>query len=504
MLAIKFMSLTGSSLECATYPLTLVLTESHINHFDDPDTMDTLRRASQIFALKFSRTDSQDVEDRGRISIEDSEYDRVMRCFQYIVDELTRVDEDQDTLSIVLLVPESFRAYSRESSPIERISAASRALISFKDSPGEDGQKLCIQGEHAALKAAVGEVYRTILRSQSKYVELSSIQFIIPSNCAGYIIGRDGFFTKSVRESFNVTVKIFKASGPPCKTNESILSLSGTLSNIRTSFPTLFTKVGEALELLDKYNHLDNCGSGEDMRGTGGTVNVKKVKQGREYGQDASERTRLLVPSKIAASVIGIGGLTVQEIAKKSQGSMIRVMLDKPADRENRLAEISIRGPQEARIKAVNLIIERLEGDLTAPSSASVNPRSRVRSRSRSSSRHSHTPMRPTPAPLNLQAPSHISTRDPDCRSPVQTAVSLAVADVLVSRLVGKGGENVKALMSRSGCSMIFQQQANSKIQTPTGSLAQLCTVTGSIDEIAQGVKLLLEQIKELEKRQFP
>jgi hypothetical protein len=499
------MSLASSSAECATYPLTLVLTESHINHFEDQGTIDNLRRASQIFALKFSRTDSRDAEDRGRISIEDSEYDRVMRCFQYIIDELTRVDEDQDTLSIVMLVPESFRAYTRENTPIERISSASGALISFKESPGEDGQKLCIMGEHTALKAAVGEVYRTILRCQSKYVELSSIQFIIPSNCAGYIIGRDGFFTKSVRESFNVTVKIFKASGPPCTQNESILSLSGTLSNIRTSFPTLFTKVGEALALLNKYNYQDSYGSGVDKRGDGGIVN--RAKPGREYSHDSSERTRLLVPSKIAASIIGIGGLTVQEIVKKSQGSMIRVMLDKPADRENRLAEINIKGPQEARIKAVNLIIERLEGDLTTTSPASVNPRSRVRSRSRSSSRHSrhsHSQqysMRPTPAPLTPQAPS--VTRASDSQSAVQTAVSLAVADVLVNRLIGRGGEYMKTIMTRSGCSMSFQRQTNSKIQTPTGSVAQLCTVAGSTEEIALGVKLLLEQIRELEKRQY-
>mmetsp|Transcript_7184 Transcript_7184/g.13183 ORF Transcript_7184/g.13183 Transcript_7184/m.13183 type:complete len:178 (+) Transcript_7184:1095-1628(+) len=173
--------------------------------------------------------------------------------------------------------------------------------------------------------------------------------------------------------------------------------------------------------------------------------------------------------------VIGRGGLTIREIHKNCPGATIRVMSERNADREIKQVEVNIKGPVEARIEATNLIIEKLnEKPNQSPDHTSERREPVRRSRSRSRTRTG------------------------------QTAVSLAIPDALVSRLIGKGGDNVKSLMSRSNCQISFQQQSDPKVQTPTGSFAQLCTVQGSTEEIALGVKLMLEQIQEFEKRDLP
>mmetsp|Transcript_7184 Transcript_7184/g.13181 ORF Transcript_7184/g.13181 Transcript_7184/m.13181 type:complete len:222 (+) Transcript_7184:291-956(+) len=219
------MSLRASPVEGTAYPLTLVLTEAQLNHFADRELMENLRRSSQIFSLTLSNHDSSDPEDRGHISMQDQEFDKVMRCFKYIVDELSRVD-DRDSVRVVMQIPERIisQVFGREFKLIERITASTKAQIAFIER-SSDGtfRKLSISGEHMSVKQAVGDVYRSVLRNRNSALELSCAQFIIPSNCAGFIIGREGSFTKGLRESYNVDAKVYKANGPPCQDSESIL-----------------------------------------------------------------------------------------------------------------------------------------------------------------------------------------------------------------------------------------------------------------------------------------
>ena len=84
-------------------------------------------------------------------------------------------------------------------------------------------------------------------------------------------------------------------------------------------------------------------------------------------------------------------------------------------------------------------------------------------------------------------------------RSPVPFSTNIIVPKTLVGRLIGKGGENVKMLKSRSGCHINFQQNDLKTVQTGDGKEARACTVTGSPTAISMGVRCLWEQILKFE-----
>jgi transcription antitermination factor NusA-like protein len=75
----------------------------------------------------------------------------------------------------------------------------------------------------------------------------------------------------------------------------------------------------------------------------------------------------------------------------------------------------------------------------------------------------------------------------------------VAVPRALVGRLIGKSGENVKALKGKSGCHINFQQQNLKEVKTADGQEARVCTMTGPSGAIALGVRLLWEQILKFE-----
>ena len=78
-------------------------------------------------------------------------------------------------------------------------------------------------------------------------------------------------------------------------------------------------------------------------------------------------------------------------------------------------------------------------------------------------------------------------------------ATSVIVPRSLVGRLIGKGGETVKLLKSRSGCHINFQQTDLKTVQTGDGKEGRACVVTGSPRAIALGVRCLWEQILKFE-----
>mmetsp|Transcript_9749 Transcript_9749/g.19069 ORF Transcript_9749/g.19069 Transcript_9749/m.19069 type:complete len:445 (+) Transcript_9749:1980-3314(+) len=432
------------------FPLTLVLSQSLLDRFDNRDLLDSMRRRSQVSSLTLSRLDTQKSEDRGLIVMKDRDSEKVMRCFRLFVDEHTRIGSG-DVICVIMMIPDRMVAQiiGRGGKQINKFSSSSKTVISILERTFESpDRRVSIEGEHSSVEAAVREIYSMICRNRTSHPEAGMAKFIIPSNCAGFIIGREGYFTKSLRETFSVEVKIMKADGRPCSETESIVTLLGSLENCKEAVSPLLKKISEAMANIDTTN------------------------------SHTKEKTRLIIPAYMAVKLIGKGGSTIREIMKNASGSSIHVLSDKNSERDLVQVEVNIRGPLPARIEATVLILDKVNEIST--------------------SQH-HTPEPVEQKPLR----SPVRRSRSRSRSP-RTEVSVTVPNMLVSRLIGKRGDNVKALMSRSGCIMNFQQANESEILTPEGSQARLCTVQGSTRAIAFGVKLLLEQIQEFEKRDLP
>lgn len=105
------------------------------------------------------------------------------------------------------------------------------------------------------------------------------------------------------------------------------------------------------------------------------------------------------------------------------------------------------------------------------------------------------------------------SRRSPERRSPrresprrdspkrsKQSSINITVPETLVARLIGKNGENIKNIMHKSGSVISFQKPEQSDIKTPDGVPARICTLKGTPTSIADGLKILLDQVISLSK----
>ena len=103
--------------------------------------------------------------------------------------------------------------------------------------------------------------------------------------------------------------------------------------------------------------------------------------------------------------------------------------------------------------------------------------------------------------------------RSPDRRSPrrdsprrdspkrnKQSSINITVPESFVARLIGKNGENIKNIMHKSNTNISFQKQEQAEIKTPDGGAARICTLKGSPTNIADGLKILLDQIISLSR----
>jgi transcription antitermination factor NusA-like protein len=86
------------------------------------------------------------------------------------------------------------------------------------------------------------------------------------------------------------------------------------------------------------------------------------------------------------------------------------------------------------------------------------------------------------------------STPDED-----ELKIFASVPDQYVARLIGKNGENVKAIMSKAKCKISFQKAPIDELRSSEGEKVRMCFVSGNSYSISRGVKLLLEQISKLE-----
>jgi transcription antitermination factor NusA-like protein len=134
---------------------------------------------------------------------------------------------------------------------------------------------------------------------------------------------------------------------------------------------------------------------------------------------------------------------------------------------------LELKGTGKAKLEAVNFVMDLL----TEPFSGSA-----------------------APSPPPQMQPSRFS----DCDENPMT-VNITVPDSLVARLIGRKGEKVKIINDACGCHLSFQRpvslmQHPYELKTPQGQLARMCTFKGTPSTIADGLKMLLDQIIRLEK----
>ena len=170
-----------------------------------------------------------------------------------------------------------------------------------------------------------------------------------------------------------------------------------------------------------------------------------------------TEATKIVVPKYLQGKLLSPQGTMLRDVTSKCHNIDFRVI---SGTLEAHEFVIEMTGPQKYRIRAAKEIISLLEDIKTASRSSSRHkPRSRSRSRSPSVTLH------------------------------------VAINARCVPSIIGKNGDNVKTLKTKTRCNISFDKPVLRTVRTPDGSEARHCEVTGSAKAVAIGVRTLLEQV---------
>jgi predicted PilT family ATPase len=98
------------------------------------------------------------------------------------------------------------------------------------------------------------------------------------------------------------------------------------------------------------------------------------------------------------------------------------------------------------------------------------------------------------------KSPKRESPKKDSPRRPKQSSINITVPEILVARLIGKNGENIRNIMHKSNSNISFMKQEQSEIKTPDGVPARICTLKGTPNTISDGLRILLDQVISLSK----
>ena len=183
---------------------------------------------------------------------------------------------------------------------------------------------------------------------------------------------------------------------------------------------------------------------------------VKQIIEVFDRNLAVGEQTlRMLILSTHVKELIGPQGAIIKDISKKAGNARIKVLSDTETEKNQEFTIVNIDGSNEAKIEAACKVYELLgKSDKSSP--------------------------RPSPEEEELK-------------------IFVSVPDQYVARLIGRSGENVKAMMKSAKCKISFQKAPVSEFRNNDGEKIRLCYVSGNSSSISKGVKLLLEQISKLE-----
>ena len=179
---------------------------------------------------------------------------------------------------------------------------------------------------------------------------------------------------------------------------------------------------------------------------------VKQIIEVFDRNLAAGDQTlRMLILSTHVKELIGPQGAIIKDISKKAGNARIKVLSDTETEKNQEFTIVNIDGSNEAKIEAACKVYELLgKSDKSSP--------------------------RPSPEDEELK-------------------IFVSVPDQYVARLIGRSGENVKAMMKSAKCKISFQKAPVSEFRNNDGEKIRLFYVSGNSSSISKGVKFLLEQI---------
>jgi hypothetical protein len=323
---------------------------------------------------------------------------------------------------------------------LDEVQDLSQASISLQGAiPGRREVPLRVSGKLSAVESAFEVITNTLAeQAEAEKTETPAAKFVVPKPLIAQL---PSDFQVRCREESNVEVTIVESDGPPCLETEAIVvNATQVLKGKLANFKL-------AIRLL-----------------------VSQLAELQESSTSTDDQLKMLVPSNQVRKLIGQGGTMIKEIQNKTGGANIKVVSEKNNERQLNTI-VTIQGTRDSKVEACRIIMEKLE---SFKAGGSLSPQQDF-----GRDGHEH---RMSPRSSRL-------------------SINVTVPDSQVCRLIGRKGETINNLKRKSGCKFEFEKTPCTEVLTGNNENTRICKLSGSLDEVQEGLKLLLEQVIQLESQ---
>lgn len=203
-----------------------------------------------------------------------------------------------------------------------------------------------IEGEPSHIAQAIAMIYGLLedraedfrdINEPVKPFNISTVKmsgrFVVDHKVVGFVIGRNGQFTKHCLEKYDVMLKIVdqKRFQKVVRSYEDVAILSGRLRDVQKCSELLIEKVNDYYNIASRSNY------------------------------SSSENTQLLIPGYLVTKIIGAKGCMIREIASRSGGTQIKILSNKSAEKDLPEIVVSIAGNLKGKQDAATIILEQIE-----------------------------------------------------------------------------------------------------------------------------------------------
>lgn len=245
---------------------------------------------------------------------------------------------------MILLIPESLVALiiGVKGNKIKSLQRESFCNIMVSQPIANMAHRTVImKGIPSDMSKAVTLIYRNFTDYHEKPTEPINLdkvkttgKVVLNTECVGFIIGREGHFTKRCSEKYDVYMKIVNSTARDLvlRHSESIALMTGRLKDVLRACE-------ELVDRQDQYY----------------------TEQEQNY-KPGNDQCRLLIPKQYVSKLIGQAGCLIKNISQKSGGAQISILSDKRrVDANIKETLVEILGNVEQKKKAVRMVLEYIE-----------------------------------------------------------------------------------------------------------------------------------------------
>eukprot|EP00193_Tetraselmis_chui_P011888 CAMPEP_0177790654 /NCGR_PEP_ID=MMETSP0491_2-20121128/23480_1 /TAXON_ID=63592 /ORGANISM="Tetraselmis chuii, Strain PLY429" /LENGTH=306 /DNA_ID=CAMNT_0019312763 /DNA_START=199 /DNA_END=1116 /DNA_ORIENTATION=+ len=170
------------------------------------------------------------------------------------------------------------------------------------------------------------------------------LKFLLSTEAAGSVIGKNGVTVNELQAQSGTKIQLSKAREFFPGTQERMMLLCGTVSQVLVALHLVFTKL-----LADGVSML-SCSS---------TAAESEV--GAEGGDDTEVESAMVVPNRLCGGIIGKGGATIHSFMEDSDAQISVSNIHEATGFGERV--IHIKGGRESQLRAVALLATKMAED---------------------------------------------------------------------------------------------------------------------------------------------